>query len=209
LRTPRGPLTAAEVIIATNGYTGPLTRGLMRRLVPVPSYVAVTETLPRSTLEALLPGGRMMVETRSRHCYYRRVPDADRILIGARAAVHQITPQRAAPILQRLLASIFPQLEATAFSHVWTGNVAMTGVGLPHLGRHRGLHYALGYGGSGLAMAPYLGFKIAHTLMGSEQGASAFDHIAFKPLPLYWGRPWFLRFMEWQMRFNDIREGSV
>ena len=159
--------------------------------------------------DSLFPGGRMMVETRTRHCYYRRAPDANRILIGARAAVHQITPQRAAPVMRRLLLSIFPQLEDVALTHVWKGNVAMTRVELPHLGRHRGLHYALGYSGSGVAMAPYLGFKIAHKLLGDRHGDTAFDRVEFNPIPLYWGDPWFLRCMEWRMRLADRREGSV
>ena len=44
--TPRGRISARDVVVATNGYTGALTPALQRRLVPVPSYMVATEPLP-------------------------------------------------------------------------------------------------------------------------------------------------------------------
>lgn len=43
LETTRGQLRADALVVATNGYTGPLTPALQRRVIPVSSYIIVTE----------------------------------------------------------------------------------------------------------------------------------------------------------------------
>lgn len=200
------PLVARDVIVATNGYSGGATAWHGRRLIPVPSYIIATEPLGRERVQSLIPGGRMIVESRSRHCYYRPSPDGERILFGGRASVAPIHPAEAARRLHRLLVGLFPGLEGVRVSHAWTGNVAFSRDHLPHLGLHRGVHYALGYSGSGVAMAPYLGHKAAHLLLGRAEGRSPFAETPFRAFPLYSGRPWFLPLVEGKLRYADWRE---
>ena len=79
---------------------------------------------------------------------------------------------------------------------------------LPHLGKRDGLHYALGYNGSGVAMAPYLGHKIALQLLGRFEGLSPFDQAPFRAYPFYTGRPWFLPLVERWYQRKDRKEGT-
>jgi glycine/D-amino acid oxidase-like deaminating enzyme len=208
LDTARGQVSARDVIVATNGYTGPLTPGLRRRLIPVPSYMIATEPLPPGTVERLIPGQRMIVESRTRHCYYRPSPDKTRILFGGRASLTTIDPRAAALILHRLMTGVFPALSEVKVTHAWRGFVAFSRDYLPHLGRRDGLYYALGYNGSGVAMAPYLGHKIALQVLGRPEGLSPFDATPFPTVPFYTGRPWFLPALELAYRWRDRREGS-
>ena len=196
------------MVIATNGYTGAESPALRRRLVPVPSFIIATEPLGRERVKALIPGGRMIVETRSRTCYYRPSPDGQRLLFGGRASVVPTEPSQAAARLYRLMTGLFPSLEGVAVSHAWTGFVAFSRDHLPHIGRRDGLHYALGYSGSGVAMAPYLGHKIAQRLLGNPEGASPLEALPFESIPCYDGRPWFLPIVEAWYRVKDWREGS-
>ena len=46
VETRRGALSAGDVVIATNGYTGELTPALKRRVVPIASHIIATEELP-------------------------------------------------------------------------------------------------------------------------------------------------------------------
>ncbi len=46
VETQRGALSAGDVVIATNGYTGDLTPALKRRVVPIASHIIATEELP-------------------------------------------------------------------------------------------------------------------------------------------------------------------
>jgi glycine/D-amino acid oxidase-like deaminating enzyme len=206
--TPRGRISARDVVVATNGYTGALTPALRRRLVPVPSYMVATEPLPAGTLERLIPGGRMIVESRSRHCYFRPSPNGRRLLFGGRAAVNVVDTRRSARILHRLMTSVFPELAAVRSSHSWRGFVAFSRDYLPHLGRRDGVHFALAYNGSGVAMAPYLGYKVAQKVLGRSEGDSPFDATPFRAIPFYTGRPWFLPAVELAYRWRDRREGS-
>ena len=78
---------------------------------------------------------------------------------------------------------------------------------MPHVGVHDGLHYALGYSGSGVAMAPYLGWRVAQKVLGGKEGLTPFDATPFPAVPLYGGRPWFLPFYEAYYRLLDWRDG--
>ena len=214
LATPRGEMTARDVILATNGYSGPLLPHFRRRIIPVPSYVIATEELGENRIKALFPSGRMIVESRARHCYYRPSPDGKRIVFGARPAAHHIAPEKSGEINRRLLVDLFPELQDAAVTHSWLGNTGMSYDDIPHLGRLErgpleGLHFALGYSGSGVAMAPYLGYRIAHKVLGDSEGDTAFDGLPHPNVPLYWGWPWFLPFVSAWYRCKDIREGSA
>lgn len=204
----KGSLRARDVIVATNGYTGGVTPDLKKRLAPIASFIIATEELGEERVRRLLPKGRMMVESRMRHCYYRPSPDGRRILLGARAALRAVDPGRTAAINHRLLRDIFPELRDVKVTHSWNGFVAFARDRLPHLGRRDGIHHALGYGGSGVAMAPYLGHKVAHQVLGDTAGDSPFTHTPFDPVPAYERWPLALRLGEWWYRLKDWREGS-
>jgi glycine/D-amino acid oxidase-like deaminating enzyme len=64
---------------------------------------------------------------------------------------------------------------------------------MPHCGQSDGIHFALGYAGHGVAMATYLGTKIAENLCDAKNEIP-FAEIPFPgaPLGLYGGKPWFL-----------------
>jgi hypothetical protein len=66
---------------------------------------------------------------------------------------------------------------------------------MPHAGKMDGMYYAVGYAGHGVAMATYLGSKVAEAMCGM-QDYNPFAEIAFPgaPLGLYNGKPWFLPF---------------
>ena len=208
LRVNGKSVAAREVIVATNGYTGPATPHFRRRLVPVPSYIIATEDLGATRIRDLIPNGRMIVESRARHCYYRTAPDGQRILFGGRAAVSVIDTKNSAHRLYQLMTGLFPSLKGVKISHSWSGFVAMSRDHLPHVGLRDGVHYALGYSGSGVAMAPYLGWKAARKVLGKADGGSPFDGTPFPAVPFYNGKPWFLPFVERYYRLQDRREGS-
>jgi len=187
--TPRGTVTAGNVIVATNGYTGGITPALRRRVIPLSSYIIATEELPAERVHAAIPSRRMIVEDRALHGYYRPSPDGRRILFGGRAALHAIDPRRAGKRLYRYLVELFPDLAGVRISHSWSGHIAYTWRDMPHIGCRDGIHYALGYCGSGVAMAPYLGYRVAHKVLATADGDTAFDGVDFPVVPPYAGHP--------------------
>jgi glycine/D-amino acid oxidase-like deaminating enzyme len=190
--TDRGKVAAGQVIVATNGYTTRLTPGLQRRVIPIGSYMIATEEIPDELMRRLVPKDRVMSDTRKVVYYYRPSPDHKRIVFGGRVALKETDPMISGPRLHAVMAGIWPELKATRISHSWMGFVAYTFDHLPHIGQRDGVWYAMGYCGSGVAWASYLGHKLAHKLLGNEEGRTAFDGLSFPTRPLYTGDPWFL-----------------
>lgn len=205
LQTPRGALRAREVVVATNGYTGPLTPWHRRRVIPIGSYMIATEPLAEGMAERLMPRDRAYSDTRKVVYYYRLSPDRRRILFGGRVSAAETDPLVSAPRLRRDLAALFPELEGVRVSRSWMGFVAYSFDTLPHIGGEDGLHYAMGYCGSGVGLASYLGMRLGHRVLGRPEGRTGLDGLRFQTRPLYTGRPWFLAASVAWYRWRDRR----
>lgn len=203
LLTSRGPVVARDVIVATNGYTGVLTPWLRRRVIPIGSYMIATEPLAEEVMARVMPKGRIVSDSRKLVYYYRPSPDRRRILFGGRVSVSETDPKVSGPRLHAELLRLFPELQGTRISHSWVGFVAYTFDSLAHIGRREGLHYAMGYCGSGVGFASYLGTKIGLQLLGRSDGTTGLDNVTFQTRPLYWGEPWFLA---WSIRYYRWRD---
>jgi len=199
----RGTVLAGDVVIATNGYTGGLTPGLRRRVVPVASHIIAKEEVPQDLVRSLIPKGRTLSDTKRVLCYYRTSPDGRRMVFGGRARFTQVDPTVSAPILYRYMTDRFPQLRGAKITHAWTGNVAFTLDALPHMGQRDGLHYCLGCNGSGVAMMTYLGWQTARKIAVAANYACSFDTEEFPDHPLYSGNPWFLPVVGGYYRLRD------
>ena len=187
-----GSITARNVVVATNGYTSALTPWLRRRVIPIGSYIIATEPIPRDMMARLMPRNRVVSDTRKVVYYYRASPDGTRILFGGRVSHDETDPKVSGPRLHAEMVRIFPELATIRISHSWAGFVAYTFDEMMHAGQQDGLYYAMGYCGSGVGMAGYLGTRIGQQVLGLKEGATAFDGLPFDSRPYYWGRPWFL-----------------
>ena len=193
LQCPRGQMQAREVIIATNGYTTALAPALRRRIIPIGSYIIATELLDETLTRRLIPNNRVISDSRHVVFYFRLSEDRRRVLFGGRVAAGETDPNLSALPLHRQMVQIFPELAATKISRSWGGFVAYTFDELPHLGREpTGLHYCMGYCGSGVSLAPYFGTRLAQQIMGKPEGRTALDGLNFATRPFYTGKPWFL-----------------
>jgi glycine/D-amino acid oxidase-like deaminating enzyme len=192
LTTTRGKVTAREVIVATNGYTGRITPGLRRRVIPIGSYMIATEPVAPEIMNKIMPKQRALSDTRKVVYYYRSSPDHTRVVFGGRVALKETDPKISGPRLHDVMSGLFPELKETKITHSWMGFVAYTFDHLPHIGARDGVWFANGYCGSGVAWASYLGHKLGHKVLGSAEGKTAFDGMNYPTRPLYSGDPWFL-----------------
>ncbi len=204
ITTARGPLRAGTVLVATNGYTPQVFSDLKRRIIPVPSFIITTEKLGREHIDQLIPNGRMIVESRERHCYFRPSSDRSRIVFGGRAAMFDAPETFALREMKKLLAQVFPGLKGVNITHSWRGLTGFSFDFQPHVGQADGIWHAIAFSGSGNAMAPYLGHKAALQILGDAQGETAFSKT---DLPTRWwhqGNPWFLPFADLTFRGRDL-----
>lgn len=207
LDTSRGTVWARHLLVATSGYTGAATPALRKRVIPIGSYIIVTEPLTEDVALRLSPRNRMIYDSKNFLHYFRLTADR-RMLFGGRAAFFPETPstiRRSAKILRDGMLKVFPALRDAAVEYVWGGTLDFTFDMLPHAGQIDGMYYAMGYAGHGVAMATYLGAKVGATIAGA-QDENPFSTLPFPlaPLRLYNGTPWFLplagawfRFLDW------------
>ncbi len=206
LRTTRGELRAREVVVGTSGYTGRATPALQKKIIPIGSYIIVTEPLAEAVAREVSPRNRMIFDSKNFLYYFRLTPD-NRMLFGGRAAFFPETPntvRESAEILRRGMLSVYPQLRDVKVEYVWGGTLDFAFDMMPHAGKMDGVHYALGYAGHGVAMATYLGTQLAAMVCG-EPYDNPFAAVPFRgaPLGLYNGAPWFLPFAGAWYRFLD------
>jgi len=197
LATNRGNLLVKDVFIATSGYTSNTTPVLQKKIIPIGSFIIVTEQLSDTLAQELSPRNRMIYDSKHYLHYYRLTPD-NRMLFGGRAAFFPETNntiRRSAEILRSGMISVYPQLCDTKVEYAWGGTLDFCFDTMPHAGRMDGMYYAVGYAGHGVAMATYLGAKMAEQISGgSDQNPYAKIPFPGAPLGLYNGRPWFLPF---------------
>ncbi len=192
VHTARGTVAARDVVVATGALTGPLLPWLARRVIPISAGGIVTEPLSMERLRAVIPGLRPCIDTWRVGNTIRPSPDQTRIIFGGRRTMAERDAARAARGLQAQMIRLYPQLGDVAITHGWLGKVGYSFATLPHIGCHDGLHYATGFCGTGVAMASWLGHKIARRLLGASDAATAYDDLPFDSRPLYRGTPWFV-----------------
>jgi len=192
IHTEAGTMSAREVVVATSGYTGTATPWHRRRVIPIGSYIISTELLAEDLVNELIPRDRVITDSRKLVVYYRASPDRKRILFGGRVSLNETDPDKCAKPLHKKLTQIFPQLAKIKVSHSWMGFVGFTFDHMPHTGEKEGVHYAMGYCGSGVCLSSYFGTKLGQRLAGLPQGNTIFTDINFQTRPFYKGNPWFL-----------------
>lgn len=190
IKTSRGEIQAKEVVAATNGYTPSALPYFRRRVLPIGSYIIVTEPLDQELADTLIPRKRMVFDTKNFLYYFRLTPD-NRLLFGGRNSFTPITNKKSANILQLAMRKVFPQLENTRIDYAWHGKVGYPFDHLPHIGVHNGMHYALGFCGHGVVMSIFFGSQLAKAIAG-EKCDLPFWGMDFPAKFFFRKRPWFL-----------------
>lgn len=189
--TDRGTVRAGTVIVATNGYTTeePIPE-LARHVVPIGSYIIVTEPLGERAA-AIFPKNSMTYTKRRLLNYMRRTPD-ERILIGGRRNLHTgLDLAESGADLHRQLLGFFPELSDARITHVWGGKLGVPFDLIPHIGQVAGAWYAMGYAGHGVGLSTLLGHELAGMILG-EDPPSVFTKVPDPTRFYYRGNPWFL-----------------
>ena len=203
VKTALGMVVTKHIVIATNGYTGSLTPWLKRRVIPIGSYIIATEEIDAGTMHRLFPSRRMLTDSRKLVYYYRPSHDHKRVIFGGRVSLKETDVTKSGPKLLAELRRLYQPLRDIRISHSWAGTVAYTFDSLMHCGEQDGLHYAMGYCGSGVGMASYLGKCIGQQLSDTGDTYIPLSKIPFRTRPLYNGTPWFLAPSIWLYRIRD------
>jgi len=165
LSTGSGTVTAQHVVLATNGYTDNLWPGLRRTIVPVFGAMTATASLPDDIARDILPSRAVLYENGPVTVYYR-VDTGQRLLIGGRGPMHEISSPSALSHLIAYARRLWPRLAGVEWTHAWGGQLAMTRDHYPHIHEPAGgVSVCLGYNGRGVAMATVMGAQLARRIL--------------------------------------------
>ncbi len=192
VQTSRGKIRAEKILVAANGLMHGLDSWIKRRVAPVESVITATRKVPPEVMDAVLPGNKIVSDTKRVLHYFRRSPDGTRLLFGGRPSLVRGSLSKRAMALYTDMRAVFPQLQPYRPEWVWSGHVGFTRDHMPHAGKRDGLVYALGYCGHGIALATYLGRQAAKAVLEEDLHALPFPQTSFPGFPIYGKRAWFI-----------------
>ncbi len=161
-------VSADQVVLATNGYSGNLWPGMAQSILAANSFIVATKPLSGRVADSILPG-QETVSTAQRLLLYFRKDSQGRLLMGGRGLFNDPTSPTDFAHLERSLALLFPQLGPLEFEYRWAGRIAITRDFMPHVHEPApGLTLALGCNGRGIALCTSLGQQLAGRLCDSH-----------------------------------------
>ncbi|MBI1383851.1 MAG: FAD-dependent oxidoreductase [Rhizobiales bacterium] len=179
-----GAVRARRVVLATNAYTDDLVPGLATGFTPVSFLVLATAPLGENVGRTILAGGEGTWDTRKVMTTFRR-DAAGRLIFGSMGGLTTHDPLAFAGWAERMKTRLFPQLGENAWTHAWTGQVAMTGDHLPRIvAPAEGIWAVIGYNGRGIGPGTVFGKAIAEAVVHDDEGALPLAPGPLRPEPL-------------------------
>jgi len=209
VRTPGGDVLAREVVLACGGYLAGLRRDVDAGVLPIATYVMVTEPL-YGRMDEVLATRAAIYDSRFAFDYYRPLPDT-RLLWGGRISVRDRAPAAVQRLLRGDMLRVFPQLADTRIDFAWSGLMSYARHEMPQVGRiDDGLWLAQAFGGHGVAPTTFAGEVVASAIAEGDTRWREFSDYglvsALKPAGFvgaqlsYW---WYQARDAWK----DMREG--
>lgn len=180
ITTPLARVRASHVVLAGNVDLGPLVPRLSATLLPITTYVMVTEPLGPKLRDTLAYHGAVSDGDRADNHY--RIVGGDRLMWSGRMTTVPRNPRRYARTLARDIMRLYPQLGAVTAAHLWSGTLGLPIHRMPQIGElHSGVWVASGFGGHGLNTTAMAGELVARGIVEEDE-----TWRLFAPYELVW-----------------------
>ncbi len=164
--TPEARVRAAHVVFACNVQLGELMPRLGATLLPITTFVLVTEPIPR--LSEIVRYRGAVSDTNWADNHYRIV-GGDRLQWSGRMRAWQADPRWVRRGLAADIRRNFPDLGKIEIAHIWSGTLGRAIHRMPQIGEiESGLWVASGFGGHGLNTTAMGGELIARGIVESD-----------------------------------------
>ncbi|SAL54911.1 FAD-binding oxidoreductase [Caballeronia terrestris] len=209
--TAAGSVHAEHVVLSCGGYLAGLRREIDASILPVATYILVTEPLGARLADCF--GTRAAIyDTRFAFDYYRPLADT-RILWGGRISVLDRSPAQVKALLTKDLLKVFPSLTGIRVDYAWSGLMSYARHQMPQIGQSEpNLWFAQGFGGHGVAPTTLAGETIASAIAEGGDGWKQFSRFglasAFKPAGLLAAQLSYSR-AQLKDRYSEFIEGIL
>ncbi|HVV60411.1 MAG TPA: FAD-binding oxidoreductase [Pseudolabrys sp.] len=177
--TQAGRVRAAHVVLAGNVHLKELVPRLAATLLPITTYVMVTEPIPN--LHDVI-GYRGAVSDGERANNHYRIVGGDRLQWSGRMTVWEANPRWFARGLVSDIKRNFPALEHVKPAYIWHGTLGRSVHRMPQIGEVMpGVWVASGFGGHGLNTTAMGGELVARGIVERDQ-----TWRLFAPYELVW-----------------------
>ena len=168
VRSERGEVRAEQWVLACGGYLAGLRREVDAAVMPIATYVMVTQPLGE-LLDAALQTRAAIYDSRFAFDYYRPLRDG-RLLWGGRISVRDRSPQQVQALLYRDVLRVFPQLSGVRIDYAWSGLMSYARHQMPQIGHlGDGLWLAQAFGGHGVAPTTFAGELLAAAIAHGDE----------------------------------------
>lgn len=174
LTTPQGHLTARRAVFATGGYTGALEPRLKRAILPIATYMMLTEAAPE-LLSQTIRTAEAVLDDRRASDYYRLVEGGTRLLWGGRITTRAANPAGVARSLHAAMAEVFPQLAPLKTELAWSGLMGYARHLMPQIGQLQpDVWHITAFGGHGLNTTAMAGKVLAEAILQQSDRITLF-----------------------------------
>jgi glycine/D-amino acid oxidase-like deaminating enzyme len=178
--TPSARVRTNHIVLAGNAHLGGLVQEIANTVLPVSTYVVVTEPFGERLAEAMTYTGAVS-DTRSVNYHYRIV-DGDRLMWSGGLATAELDPRRASKRLAAAIERIYPQLAPVEIAHAWTGTMGNSVHSMPQIGEiSPGVWVASAFGGHGINTTAMAGELLARAIVQNDDAWRL-----FLPYDLVW-----------------------
>ena len=179
VQTPSAKIRAAHVVLAANVQLGNLMPRLGATVMPLTTYLMVTEPIA-NLADAVRYQGAVSEETRTGA--QLRIIDGNRLQISGGLTAWPSQPQLFARLLRRKLHRLFPQLGAVNAAYLWSGTFGRTLHHMPQIGEvNPGFWISSGFGAHGLNTSALAGQLIGRGIVEADD-----TWRLFAPYELVW-----------------------
>jgi glycine/D-amino acid oxidase-like deaminating enzyme len=162
LHTEHGRVRTFSVVLAGSASIGAAFPWLAQTVLPIRTHVAVTAPLGERVQQAIRFEGAI-ADTRRAGDYYHLV--GDRLLWGGRISARKQPPRQLERLMQRDIASVYPQLKNAPIEYAWSGVMGYAIHLMPQIGMAQpGVWVASAFGGHGLNTTAMAGELIASAI---------------------------------------------
>jgi len=198
IRTASGQVRARHVVHAVSALDRRVHAPSGRGVLPVATYVAVTESLQQDVIRTQSAAS----DSRRAGNYFRLVGE-DRILWGGAITTRLSAPTRLAERMLADMLSVFPQLGKPRVDYAWAGLMGYARHKMPVIGGDgQGQWWATAFGGHGMNTTAMAGILLARAIADGDD-----EYRRFAPFAPRWvggplGRAG-VQASYWWMQFRD------
>lgn len=164
VHTAGGEVGCRHVVYCVSALDRELHRPTGRAILPVATYVAVTEPLKQDAIRS-----RSAISDVRRAGNYYRLIDEDRLLWGGAITTRVSEPSRLAERMKRDMLSVYPQLGNPRIDYAWAGLMGYARHFMPLIGSDgAGQWWATAFGGHGMNTTAMGGMLMARAIAAKD-----------------------------------------